>query len=422
MTTREVSGTLRRADGTPWAGVSIVALLARDTFTLDGEYPSGVVTAASTVTGEDGAWTMMLTSDLPVAYKLELPNGGHLHVVVPHDDGSPVTLAQLRQASTAPPSGASMADLIQDHEAAVDPHAMYMTKDETTAEIETLLITHHADLQGLDDDDHPHYLTQARADAVFATDADVAGKAPLVHTHPWSDVTGEPNFALQTALDSVNSAQAAHAANRANPHVVTLAQIGAAAAGHTHVGEPSAPHTHPWADVTGEPAFALDSELTATKNALSSHSSNTQNPHLVTTGQIGAAPLNHTHTASGIALPRVFPLAYLAGVLTVGNDKAQNIRLDANVTAIRVSAFAKVAPSGVGTTLDIKRSANQGGSWASMLSAPLTLGSGVKFIEVTTFPDPTLDGGDFFRVDVLTVPGVGSAPSDVTVQLDALTR
>ena len=40
----------------------------------------------------------------------------------------------------------------------------------------------HASLSGLDQDDHPHYLTDARADALFA---------PVAHTHPdaWKFIT-----------------------------------------------------------------------------------------------------------------------------------------------------------------------------------------------------------------------------------------
>jgi hypothetical protein len=116
-------------------------------------------------------------------------------------------------------------------------------------------------------------------------------------------------------------------------------------------------------------------------------------------------------------VPRVLGAGYVPGALAVANDVGVNLRLDADSTLSAVRAFCKTAATGDGTTIDVKRSPD-GVAFTSILSAPLAIPSGTKAIEVTTFPDTTLDAGDFLRLDVLTVPASGAPPSDVTVQLD----
>lgn len=68
----------------------------------------------------------------------------------------------------------------------------------------------HGALAGLENDDHPHYHTDARGDARYYTksqvDGALAGKANNSHGHTVADIAG-----LQTALDSKSDAGHGHA-------------------------------------------------------------------------------------------------------------------------------------------------------------------------------------------------------------------
>lgn len=98
------------------------------------------------------------------------------------------------------------------------------------------------------------------------------GGAP--HTHAWSEVTGEPNFALAAdlaALDSATSTALAGKAGTGHTHAYATVESVTALDGtvdqlHERVEDlETAPpaHTHAWADITGEPSFALASDVTA---------------------------------------------------------------------------------------------------------------------------------------------------------------
>ena len=95
----------------------------------------------------------------------------------------------------------------------------------------------------------------------------------------------------------------AHRNNKNNPHGVTAAQVGAAAAGHTHtaaqVGAAPAKHTHTPAEAGAAAAN-----------------------HTHTAAQVGAAPASHTHTpaqAGAAAASHTHPATQItAGALPVG--------------------------------------------------------------------------------------------------------
>lgn len=115
------------------------------------------------------------------------------------------------------------------------------------------------------------------------------GGAP--HTHGWTEITGEPDFALAsdvtTALAGKASAGHAHTAPAwsevtgkpatfppeahvqgwdtitGKPDLATAADV-TALDGRVDALEVAPPtHTHPWADITGEPNFALAADVTA---------------------------------------------------------------------------------------------------------------------------------------------------------------
>ena len=86
-----------------------------------------------------------------------------------------------------------------------------------------------------------------------------------------------------------------HISNTNNPHNVTAVQVGAAAISHTHTESDitdlgsyaSSSHTHTLNDIT-------DSDTLATNLNLTTHTSNTNNPHQVTKSQVGLSNVDNT--------------------------------------------------------------------------------------------------------------------------------
>ncbi|MCV4408890.1 tail fiber protein, partial [Escherichia coli] len=79
-----------------------------------------------------------------------------------------------------------------------------------------------------------------------------AGKAPVSHTHPWSQITGVPTASL-TAKGTVQLSSAINSTSEilaATPKAVKAAYDLAA-------GKAPASHTHPWSQITGVPAASL---------------------------------------------------------------------------------------------------------------------------------------------------------------------
>ncbi|HDY1163443.1 TPA: tail fiber protein [Escherichia coli] len=84
-----------------------------------------------------------------------------------------------------------------------------------------------------------------------------AGKAPVSHTHPWSQITGVPAASLTAKgtvqLSSVTDSQSETEA--ATPKAVKAAYDLAA-------GKAPVSHTHPWSQITGVPAASLTAKGT----------------------------------------------------------------------------------------------------------------------------------------------------------------
>lgn len=112
--------------------------------------------------------------------------------------------------------------------------------------------------------------------AMVAAESAIAGKADASHTH--SEITS----------------LSVHISNKQNPHGVTAAQIGAAAADHTHtaaaVGAAASNHTHTAAQVGALPSTTAYVPPTRKVNnkALSADIS-------LTAADVGAAAASHTH-------------------------------------------------------------------------------------------------------------------------------
>ncbi|HAX3459176.1 TPA: phage tail protein, partial [Escherichia coli] len=127
-----------------------------------------------------------------------------------------------------------------------------------------------------------------------------AGKAPASHTHPWSQITGVPAASL-TAKGTVQLSSATDSQSEteaATPKAVKAAYDLAA-------GKAPVSHTHPWSQITGVPAASLTAKGTV---QLSSAINSTSEILAATPKAVkaaydlaaGKAPVSHTHPWSQI--------------------------------------------------------------------------------------------------------------------------
>ncbi|ELW7811033.1 TPA: tail fiber protein, partial [Escherichia coli] len=127
-----------------------------------------------------------------------------------------------------------------------------------------------------------------------------AGKAPASHTHPWSQITGVPAASL-TAKGTVQLSSATDSQSEteaATPKAVKAAYDLAA-------GKAPVSHTHPWSQITGVPAASLTAKGTV---QLSSAINSTSEILAATPKAVkaaydlaaGKAPASHTHPWSQI--------------------------------------------------------------------------------------------------------------------------
>ncbi|HGW6806122.1 TPA: tail fiber protein [Escherichia coli] len=127
-----------------------------------------------------------------------------------------------------------------------------------------------------------------------------AGKAPVSHTHPWSQITDVPaasltvkgTVQLSSATNSTSETQAA------TPKAVKAVYDLAA-------GKAPVSHTHPWSQITDVPAASLTVKGTVQLSSATNSTSETQaaTPKAVKAAYdlaAGKAPLSHTHPWSQI--------------------------------------------------------------------------------------------------------------------------
>ncbi len=127
-----------------------------------------------------------------------------------------------------------------------------------------------------------------------------AGKAPVSHTHPWSQITDVPaasltvkgTVQLSSATNSTSETQAA------TPKAVKAAYDLAA-------GKAPVSHTHPWSQITDVPAASLTVKGTVQLSSATNSTSETQaaTPKAVKAAYdlaAGKAPVSHTHPWSQI--------------------------------------------------------------------------------------------------------------------------
>ncbi|EFH3514156.1 phage tail protein [Escherichia coli] len=128
-----------------------------------------------------------------------------------------------------------------------------------------------------------------------------AGKAPVSHTHPWNQITDVPaasltvkgTVQLSSATNSTSETQAA------TPKAVKAAYDLAA-------GKAPVSHTHPWSQITDVPAASLTVKGTVQLSSATNSTSETQaaTPKAVKAAYdlaAGKAPVSHTHPWSQIS-------------------------------------------------------------------------------------------------------------------------
>ncbi|WP_410400952.1 tail fiber protein [Escherichia coli] len=152
-----------------------------------------------------------------------------------------------------------------------------------------------------------------------------AGKAPVSHTHPWSQITDVPaasltvkgTVQLSSATNSTSETQAA------TPKAVKAAYDLAA-------GKAPVSHTHPWSQITDVPAASLTVKGTVQLSSATNSTSETQaaTPKAVKAAYdlaAGKAPVSHTHPWSQIT---DVPAASLTVKGTVQLSSATNSTLE----------------------------------------------------------------------------------------------
>ncbi|WLM19206.1 phage tail protein [Escherichia coli] len=148
-----------------------------------------------------------------------------------------------------------------------------------------------------------------------------AGKAPVSHTHPWSQITGVPAASL-TAKGTVQLSSATNSTSEtlaATPKAVKAAYDLAA-------GKAPVSHTHPWSQITGVPAASLTAKGTVQLSSATNSTSETlaATPKAVKAAYdlaAGKAPVSHTHPWSQIT---GVPAASLTAKGTVQLSSATN--------------------------------------------------------------------------------------------------
>lgn len=107
MVTRIVTGTLVKADGSPWVDAAVKFTLARSTYTASETHP---ISSAQATTDQDGVFSVILSAGLSTRYRVSLPDGEVWSFYVPI--GDPTTLEALLIANATPPNPPDLQDLI----------------------------------------------------------------------------------------------------------------------------------------------------------------------------------------------------------------------------------------------------------------------------------------------------------------------
>jgi hypothetical protein len=210
VTTRTITGTIRKPDGAAWVGAQVKFELTKNTYTADASFPASVVTATTNLSGQlcvapcsvTGVtlWTNAEGIE-PAQYKVSYPDGKYFYFYLAA--GSSIDLSTLRLTSTQPAGGVVESALQQiiDEEAAARAaadttlQANIASEASARASADATLqanITSEANTRSAADTTLQTNITNeatARANADATLQANIDGKAPLSHTHTASEIT-----------------------------------------------------------------------------------------------------------------------------------------------------------------------------------------------------------------------------------------
>jgi hypothetical protein len=140
VTTRTVTGTIRKPDGGPWVAAKVTFELTKNTYTSAATFPATTVTATTNASGllcvapcSVTGVTLWTNAEglAPAQYKVTYPDGAYFYGNLAA--GAALDLSTWRASSSTPatPSNQTVLQSIVDaHAAAADPHAVYLTQAE----------------------------------------------------------------------------------------------------------------------------------------------------------------------------------------------------------------------------------------------------------------------------------------------------
>lgn len=215
MATRQVTGTILKANGTPWRGAPVYFQLTDDAFTVS---PAETIPTEriAAITDVNGGVLVYLVSGLDKNYLVTLPDGSTFEINVPA--GSATTLEALRAATVGPPV---TQDTIETYLLAIYGSPPVGRPAVIVQEGDVNVVT---DLTTLDFDASDFNVTEspsgeANVALAYGTGAGTPAEgnhthtgvyAPLAHTHAPSDLTllASNSFttASSVAVDSVFTA------------------------------------------------------------------------------------------------------------------------------------------------------------------------------------------------------------------------
>ncbi len=193
-----------------------------------------------------------------------------------------------------------------------------------------------------------------------------AGKAPVSHTHPWSQITGVPAASL-TAKGTVQLSSAINSTSEilaATPKAVKAAYDLAA-------GKAPASHTHPWSQITGVPAASLTAKGTVQLSSA-----------INSTSEILAATPKAVKAAYDLAngkQPADATLTALAGLATAADRLPYFTGADrAALATLTAIGRAIIAKGSIKDVLNYRKRSRLHTTWQPARRLPATLTRGVR--------------------------------------------
>lgn len=248
--TRAVTDILYRTDGTAWASAPVTFERTAGSFDDGSSWPPD---EKQVTTDATGAYSVHLWPDaagsIRSRYHVTYPNGDVFYVSIP-DGTTPITMPEIRVAAVAPPVPPSALDA---HVAAPDPHAGYLLPAE--ADLRYAALVHSqpwSTITGTPTTLGGYGITDAFSQAA----ADLR-YAPIVHSQAWSTISGTPTTLLGYGItDAYTKGQVDTALGGKANAATTLAGYGITDAYTKTAGDARyAPiaHNQAWSTITGTP-------------------------------------------------------------------------------------------------------------------------------------------------------------------------